>query len=692
MRLEEKRPQADCKPLIAAATAALYRRNVFRITGLAVDATPREVTKHADKLALMAELGHGKQAAPAAYCLKPPPGVDEIREAIQKLKEPEIRIIEEFFWFWPDQFGESQSDAAIQALAKGDSKTALQIWSTKEDHPVDGVIALHNLALAYHLTALDWETYAVENQIESEQQQQIVGYWRGAFKRWELLVVDDRLWERVNARIRQMDDARLTTGFARRMRSSLPEALGTINAELALKYAEKGKLDLARVHVQYMHETNKGLVNLEKTADTVLGAAKTRIREQLQRAQHRTESAPADGANAVKELLEHTDRSVTLFDLFYGRDSGQRIDLNDEIASVCNQLLITYQKATDDDHTCLGLLKTVLPITTSITLREQIAKNISTLDGNIGFKKLQPVYEAMRIIEEGKKEPRGKLSQIREDILPILAGIIRTEGRLSNVARLLSDRIATTLRSISIDANNEHGDTQTSIEAISSAIELAHEPELKTRLAADKMQIEAIKQDQEKNNLLLEIKNDSIEINKEKVRYNSTTFLSTDIDGIRFGSFVQYTNGVKSSVSYLIAVNSVNHGVIEIECKRWFRSEDLAQSDFNSIVNSLYHQIIPAVVRRIAKNIVSGKDVALGECALTAKGIRLSTGILFWRAEHLLAWSDVRFGFHQGSLTINSAQNPKVATSLSVRAVWNAVIFKELANAVVTLLAEQKQN
>jgi hypothetical protein len=150
-----KRGSSACLPLIDAATKDLFRKNAFRITGLPVDATAREEAKHNDKIKQLAELGKDPHTQDAAFPIKPPPGLDEIREAIQKLNDPQKRLIDEFFWFWPQEHGQSKSDPAIQALAKGDSKTAIEIWNGKEESTTDDVVASHNLALVYHIIALD---------------------------------------------------------------------------------------------------------------------------------------------------------------------------------------------------------------------------------------------------------------------------------------------------------------------------------------------------------------------------------------------------------------------------------------------------------------------------------------------------------------------------------------------------------
>ena len=176
--IQSRHPEnLECKPLINAATRNLYRNNAFRITGLPIDATNREIAKHVEKLRMMAELGQTQTGNKCAFALNPSPTTDDIREAIQKLKDPEARVIDEFFWFWPAEFGKSQSDPAIQALAKNDSQTAHQIWrdEIKNNH-TDGIVAKHNLAILWHLTSLEseHELLNADNQTEFPEEPVLV--------------------------------------------------------------------------------------------------------------------------------------------------------------------------------------------------------------------------------------------------------------------------------------------------------------------------------------------------------------------------------------------------------------------------------------------------------------------------------------------------------------------------------------
>lgn len=415
---------SECKPLLQAATRELFRKNVFRITGLPVDATAREIARHSDKLKMQAELGQDLHTQSAVFSMKPPPRLDDIREAIQRLKDPETRIIHELFWFWPEEFGNGQYDPAIQALAKGDVNSAIDIWSAKEKSVTGGLIAAHNLALVYHVTVLDWENYAVKNDLEAERRQKVTNYWKGAFTRWARLTTSEPFWDIVAARIRQLNEPNLPRGFARLLRRTLPEALIKINAELAIAYAEAGKIELARLHVQFMRQANITQDTADKLAGLVLAPVRNRLNEQIRRGNECAEQAPQNAASAARELLDQTEHVLALFDLFFGKDSVVRKDLFDDVAERCNQLQIAYHKVSGDNQTCLELLKAILPFVTSVEVRRLLEKNIDTLRGNLAAADSDPIYALLNKVQESKQSPSVKLRTVQTEVLPLVSEFV----------------------------------------------------------------------------------------------------------------------------------------------------------------------------------------------------------------------------------------------------------------------------
>ena len=718
--IQSRHPEnLECKPLINAATRNLYRNNAFRITGLPIDATNREIAKHVEKLRMMAELGQTQTGNKCAFALNPSPTTDDIREAIQKLKDPEARVIDEFFWFWPAEFGKSQSDPAIQALAKNDSQTAHQIWRDEiKNNQTDGIVAKHNLAILWHLTSLDseQELLTAVNQAEIREElsevernwrenfsrtpvnktppnnpqnhkvkTEIETWWRESFKYWEHLAVDDSLWEKVGERIRQIDDARLTTGFHRRMKNTLPEALDKINAELALLHAEKGNMGMARFHIQFMRETNPGLDNVEKTADLILAPIKTRLRGQIQQTKKSCEESPETADEAARNLLKHARPLLDLFDLFYDKSNHTRNDLFDEIAFTVTDAAVDHQKKTGDNQTFVSLLEQALLLASSAELKLRINKNLGIGKGNIAYARLQPIYDLLRSIENSKESILEKLDRIKHELIPDLKSCENDKANDRESLDSLYSAVALVIRGLSIDANNELGDPGLALEIIELASGFATETELKKKIAEDIKQITQIKQSQDARNVSLSIRDDHIDVTAKKFRYNSTVIPTDKITGIKFGVFTQYTNGAKTSVSYTIGVQSAGHGTIEIECKRFFRSEDQAKKDFEAILDSCFYHVIPDLVTRLAKRIAAGHDLQIGDAWLTSKGIRSTLGILMWKEEVTIPWSDSTFNVHQGHLNLFSKQNKKFKKSYALRDVWNAVLFEQITKAFFKL-------
>ena len=373
----------ECKALMEAATTALVRNNAFRITGLAVDATTRDIHKHADRLRIIEELGQGECCHNSAFALRPPPTMDQIRQTIQRLSDPETRIIDEFFWFWPEEFGNSRADSAIHALLSGDCDTASKIWTSRESNPTSGTTAMHNVAVVWHLTALERAHYTEGTEIVPSQQGILDETWRQAMKRWHHLMQDDVLWEKLSARIRQIDDPRLPTGFSRRMRHALPLALAKMHGELALSYIDQGRLDLAKMHVHLLRDFVKSAEVMRIAVDLVLASAKGRLQESTLRVRNEARQSPEKADQLAGSLIAPTLFLVEVVEIFFdGTDYVGWEQLN-ETVSVCTDCAILFQRKTGKNEVFVDLLRRLQPLSTDEALGKRIAEAISIGKKNI---------------------------------------------------------------------------------------------------------------------------------------------------------------------------------------------------------------------------------------------------------------------------------------------------------------------
>lgn len=394
---------AECQPLVNACTPEVYLHNAFRITGLLVDASTRDIKRRVDDLKAAAEIGDDEDEYTHAFALNPTPGIDRIRDAAQRLFEPERRIIEEFFWFWPLDWDHGGSDSALSALRNGDKDIPFKIWSeaVKEDEEPISTISKHNLAVMYQMVALDSELLALKNDFSQKQLDTVVKYWSTSFKWWEELATDETFWSLVSDRIRRLDDHRLTTGFARRMRGAFPVAFDRINAMLAMQYAERGKYDHARRHIAYMNETHQGSDDVDRVISEIFKPLETRINSAVDEAVRKGKEDPSKSADAVRQLLDATGHPLVMARSLLEDGHAIRSYLFEHVYDTCFNLLIAYGNKTEDWPTCVALLKLTEPLAVTPEARERIRTNIKQAEEN---QKQKDLYETCWFCKRAKAE------------------------------------------------------------------------------------------------------------------------------------------------------------------------------------------------------------------------------------------------------------------------------------------------
>lgn len=386
-RPAEERPQGGpgttCKVLLDAATVSLYSSNAFRVLGLPITATPRQILKHGERIKQMEELGIVEGNARSGFSLTQAPSAETIREALQRIKDPEKRLIDEFFWFWPDTFPTPTPDAAILAAESGDADSALKIWSLRESTHREGGIATHNLAIAWHLRALDLEPLASDPRRRNTVRAELEQCWSEALKRWKQVAANNTLWEKLAERVSQTDQAQITSGFLYRMRQSLPRAIGKINGELALGNVSAGESDWATRHVNYLRDGSSDERDAERTAELVLTSATQRLKQQIVRAKERAKANPEEDIHAAHELAGLAVVARPTFDTLYPSNSGLKRELFGELAEACNRLVVQAVRRSSHDSEGLAILRLVEPLAVGTEFHKQVTENASALETRI---------------------------------------------------------------------------------------------------------------------------------------------------------------------------------------------------------------------------------------------------------------------------------------------------------------------
>jgi hypothetical protein len=245
----------DVQALKLAVTPTLYANNAFRIIGIHIDATARDIAKQMAQRKLRAELGDTSTGTNPLFG-DDAPSIDRQRDAELQLRDPAARLVHELFWFWPMDGRGCASDPALHALAAGNTATAEKLWRAMESNPQSGGIASHNIAVRWHIAALQLES-KLTGKPDEKSRETLAQCWNSSLKRWNRLRSDDAFWHFIAARVVALDDPRLSLGHVAGLRRHFAAAIGGINVELVIKHTESGAFDLVTMHIRLIRDSSR---------------------------------------------------------------------------------------------------------------------------------------------------------------------------------------------------------------------------------------------------------------------------------------------------------------------------------------------------------------------------------------------------------------------------------------------------
>ncbi|WP_018505989.1 hypothetical protein [Parafrankia discariae] len=388
-------------------SALIYRQNAFRVTGLPLSATGRDIRRRADMLAVIEKTG-GQLPAPEVLPLRPAPSAGEVRAALDRLGDPRQRLVDEFFWFWPAGSG-AVPDPGITALAAGDAAAALRHWSaaavpgdagvagdggdggpaasagpgTSGDPapPGDPASAVHNLAVLEHLRALEVELGAAGDQPD----------WASVYRRWGVVLHDDRVWDSLAARISRAADARLDVGRAARIRAALPAALLSIGAAVVVAAIGDGDDDRAERQLTALRAAQLG-DGAREALGAALRAAGEPWADQLGELGEEDVRLATDdrtaGLDHATHLLDHSVEPLARLDRLLPAEDPTRVRTHDKVALDALRCLLLFDQGRDrseaaaarDHLRMIEVLGRAERVAASEAVRGRLAENREILD------------------------------------------------------------------------------------------------------------------------------------------------------------------------------------------------------------------------------------------------------------------------------------------------------------------------
>ena len=428
--------------------------------------------------------------------LQPAPDAEAIARAVARLQDPVTRLVEEFFWFWPEQIHGTE-DAALKALAQGQTNEAFDLWLKQEREGSEAKVSTHNLAVLYHAVVLDWENLgATGRALTDAERNNCAGWWKEAFKRWKRLSDDTWFWSRLNARIRQLDDPRLTTGTAKRLREALLKALLLVNARLAVRAAEKGDAPEVRRHLEAMRTSGfdyeeslvralskdpsqlnlTGLVN--DTLREVLKPTRERIEMLCSSVAARAEEDASCANETARQFLKDIWPLLATIDRLLPKDHPLRDGVCGDAADALRGCIVAYGNETADWTACLSLTTAALSLGISQRARTRLEGDVRLVFGML-------CSEVASEAEANPKAASRLAERVLDDFPPLIEPLDRLQSQGHPVRQGLHDDIALVARHCVVAYGNATKDWKPCLDLTERILALPIAPSMRERIEGD---------------------------------------------------------------------------------------------------------------------------------------------------------------------------------------------------------------
>jgi hypothetical protein len=350
----------------------------------------------------MEKLGMQSDEPSGCLALLPMPPAESIRIAIERLADPEQRILEELFWFWPTEAGTAKQDTALLALLQ-DADAGAAIWQQHcddglvrqvrcGDHPAVAIwrhhcddskdeVAVHNLAVYYHTRALDSELTASSDG--SGASPNIEEDWNQAWKYWRLLSEHRPFWDRLKKRIESLDDPRLNIGLSSSIQAGLLGWIGNINSQLAFQACLQSDFLGARRHLQILAASGVDESDQVRLLERAVQPVRYSLKTLCTHVEAAVSTNKAKSDRAITEFLNEARPLLRTLSELLPSGNSIRDGEHDQVASLARGLLVGFANESHNWQVCRKILIECSDLATSTSVCSQVATDLKYVNDEL---------------------------------------------------------------------------------------------------------------------------------------------------------------------------------------------------------------------------------------------------------------------------------------------------------------------
>jgi len=534
----DKRENTIVRYLKEIAKPEIYINNAFRLTRLDVSSSLREAKKFIRAVEQSRQLKLPFKYADSAYFpISSTTTVEDLKLAVdQKLSDSFKRLIEELFWFWPFINKSAAEDKALLQLKAHNPDGAAEIWKEALNSRANKIIALHNLAVLYHLRALEKEQEILKRKelfyvicpkcneyfsifledstitecpncqtrlkISTDVKQKnnkvdhLLYLWKEAYKYWGTLYETSGFWTFLTKKAGELD-RNIDEDFIEEIKHNLLSVLIAINSSLLIDYALAERRDEASLHLDIIFASGFGEDHITSCLKEATNSIFMQIYQASESCEQNSKKFPKEGLKEVEALLKTAAKGIGCIELINTKLEGFGAAVCDTVADSAQTGLANYVNETHDYEAVLNINESLLSIAKGQVTKNRISENVRIIRSSI---ENAPMYSLLEKIEQlcasimaeikalgayEKSKPRVIQKEFDTNVVPLVTELVNRYGDESEDIKEILNLCAVCLRQIALALNNIGKSPFEALKAIRFAQKIVKDIELSKALMSD---------------------------------------------------------------------------------------------------------------------------------------------------------------------------------------------------------------
>lgn len=162
---------------------------------------------------------------------------------------------------------------------------------------------------------------------------------------------------------------------------------------------------------------------------------------------------------------------------------------------------------------------------------------------------------------------------------------------------------------------------------------------------------------------------DTLAISPQGVQWKDRVFPLETITRVRWGSVVQYVNGIRSGTTYTISFGD-NRQLATVHPRK--------EEVFLGFQARLWKAVVPRIMTEIVTALGGGQKVTFGDMVLDDRGAELTRHKFFGNERAYGTWSQLHVWHDNGAFVVGLKDDPKVYSSLSYLGADNTHLVEAL--------------